>query len=58
MEEKTVAIRAFVSDKLRNDFKAACAKAGITMSDVLAEFIQEYVDKAESSSPTKDKGAA
>lgn len=58
MEEKTVAIRAFVSEALRNDFKAACAKAGITMSDVLAEFIQEYVNKSESHSPKKDKGVA
>jgi len=58
MEEKTVAIRAFVSETVRNDFKAACAKAGVTMSDVLAEFIQGYVDKSESLSPKKSKGAA
>ncbi len=58
MQEKTVAIRAFVCETLRNDFKAACAKAGVTMSDVLAEFIQEYVNKAESPSPKKEKGVA
>lgn len=44
-KEKTVTLRAFVSEKLRNDFKAVCAKEGRNMSDVLTEFVEDYVNK-------------
>lgn len=42
-KEKIVALRAFVPESLRNDFKSVCAKEGKNMSDVLTEFIQGYV---------------
>lgn len=42
-KEKIVALRAFVPESLRNDFKSVCAKEGKNMSDVLTEFIQKYV---------------
>jgi hypothetical protein len=44
-KEKIVALRAFVSEKLRNDFKAVCAKEGKNMSDVITDFIEDYVNK-------------
>jgi regulator of PEP synthase PpsR (kinase-PPPase family) len=46
-EQKTVAVKTFVSEELRNSFKAACAKEGRNMSDVLAEFVEQYVNKRE-----------
>ena len=42
-EEDLVAIRAFIPKELRNDFKAACAKEGRSMSEVLSELMQKYV---------------
>ena len=44
-KEKIVALRAFVSEKLRNDFKAVCAKEGKNMSDVLTDFVEDYVSR-------------
>ena len=35
-----------VSDKLRNDFKAVCAKKGVTMKDEILRFMKEEVEKA------------
>jgi hypothetical protein len=46
-EEKIVALRAFVPESLRNDFKAVCAKEGKNMSDVLSEFVEGYVKTKE-----------
>lgn len=46
-EEKTVTLRAFVRESLRNDFKAVCAKEGKNMSDVLTEFVEDYVKTKE-----------
>jgi hypothetical protein len=40
---------------LRNSFKAATAAQGLNMTDVLMEFIQDYVDK-NSPSTKKPKG--
>ena len=59
-EQRAVAVKAFVSETLRNDFKAACAKEGRNMSDVLAEFVESYVREkekpTESSTPETVKG--
>ncbi len=44
-EEDVVAIRAFIPKELRNDFKAACAKEGRSMSEVLSELMEQYVSK-------------
>jgi regulator of PEP synthase PpsR (kinase-PPPase family) len=60
-EQKTVAVKTFVSEELRNSFKAACAKEGRNMSDVLAEFVEQYVNQREApsasgSSTSKGKG--
>ena len=40
-----------VEVKLANDFKAATATQGKSMTDVLLEFIQQYVIKNSSSKP-------
>lgn len=47
MEEKLVAVKAFVPESTRNAFKAACAKKGITMSDTLSKFIETFIDEEE-----------
>ena len=47
IEQRTVAVKTFVSEELRNSFKAACAKEGRNMSDVLAEFVEQYVNERE-----------
>lgn len=60
MEEKLVAVKAFVPETTRNAFKAACAKKGVTMSDTLSKFIENFIDEEEhkSHSSKKDKDAA
>lgn len=50
-EEDVVAIRAFIPKELRNDFKAACAKEGRSMSEVLSEFIELYVSQRNKNPP-------
>jgi regulator of PEP synthase PpsR (kinase-PPPase family) len=52
-EQKTVAVKTFVSEELRNSFKAACAKEGRNMSDVLAEFVEQYVNQREAPSGSR-----
>jgi len=54
-EQRTVAVKTFVSEELRNSFKAACAKEGRNMSDVLAEFVEQYVNEREKL-PTPSSG--
>jgi hypothetical protein len=51
-KEKIVALRAFVPESLRNDFKSVCAKEGKNMSDVLTEFIESYVKERSPASGT------
>ncbi len=59
MEKKVVAVKAFVSEEVRNLFKAACAKKGTTMSDALAAMIDDFIEQEEQSTPKqKGKGAA
>ena len=42
-EEKTISLRIFMSESLRNTFKAVCAKQGKNMSEVVTEFVETYV---------------
>jgi len=42
-EEKTVTVRGLVPESLRNTFKAVCAEEGKNMSDVITEFVEDYV---------------
>lgn len=53
--QKLAVVKTSISEELRNSFKAACAKEGKNMSDVLSDFIEEYVNDREtaSSSPRK-----
>lgn len=46
-ENKTVAIRVEMPSELRNRFKSAVARDGKNMRDVLLEFMEQYVMKAE-----------
>jgi predicted DNA-binding protein len=56
IEQKTVAVKTFVPEELRNSFKAACAKEGRNMSDVLAEFVEQYVNEREAPTTTGTSG--
>ncbi|MEI2582370.1 GIY-YIG nuclease family protein [Scytonema sp. PRP1] len=60
-----VEVKAFVTEEVRNLFKAACARKGSTMSDTLTAFIEEFIkeDEEERNAKTtprakEDKGAA
>ena len=44
-----------VAVKLHNDFKAVTAAQGKSMTDVLLEFIQEYVEKHRAAAAKKGK---
>lgn len=47
VEQKKVAVKTFLTEELRNEFKAFCAKEGKNMSDVLAEYVEGYVKRRE-----------
>ncbi|TFI52657.1 copy number control protein [Mastigocladus laminosus UU774] len=40
-----MSLRIFMPESLRNEFKAVCARQGKTMSDVVTEFVKEYIAK-------------
>jgi hypothetical protein len=42
-EDKTISLRIFMNESLRNTFKAVCAKQGKNMSEVVTEFVENYV---------------
>jgi hypothetical protein len=44
-EEKIISLRIFISELLRNEFKAACARQGKNMSEVVTDFAKDYVAK-------------
>lgn len=47
-DEKLVALRAFIPPQLRNEFKSICVKEGLTMNDVILEFVEDFVKKHDS----------
>ena len=42
-EEKIISLRIFMPEHLRNEFKAACARQGRNMSEVVTDFVKKYV---------------
>jgi predicted DNA-binding protein len=40
-------LNLYLPEQLRSRFKAVCALEGKDMSEVVREFIEEYVEKAE-----------
>lgn len=59
VDEKIISLRVFMPESLRNNFKAVCAKQGKNMSEVVSEFVTNYVAKHDTTSPEeKGKGAA
>lgn len=58
MERKTVAVKAFVSEEVRNLFKAVCARRGTTMSDALTTLIEEFIEQNEKEQNSTKEGAA
>lgn len=52
---KLVVVRAFLPPDLRNSFKSLCVREGITMNDVIVDFIEEYVKEREPEIPRPKK---
>jgi predicted DNA binding CopG/RHH family protein len=52
-DQKVKRMNLNVPEELHNAFKAATAAKGLNMTDVLMEFIQQYVSK--STSPKKGR---
>jgi metal-responsive CopG/Arc/MetJ family transcriptional regulator len=51
-KQKLAVVKTSVPEELRNSFKAACAKEGKNMSEVLSDLIEQYVsDRETQSSP-------
>ena len=46
-EEKNVSIRIELPDELRNRFKSVVVREGRTMTDLVVDFIQDYVEEKE-----------
>jgi metal-responsive CopG/Arc/MetJ family transcriptional regulator len=55
--QKLAVVKTSIAEELRNSFKAACAKEGRNMSDVLSELIEQYVQEREPESPSARKKA-
>jgi ParG. len=53
--QKLAVVKTSIAEELRNSFKAACAKEGRNMSDVLSELIEQYVQEREPESPSARK---
>lgn len=58
VEEKTISLRIFMPESLRNSFKAVCAKQGKNMSEVVTEFVKNYVGEYEPLASKEEEGAA
>jgi metal-responsive CopG/Arc/MetJ family transcriptional regulator len=55
--QKLAIVKTSIPEELRNSFKAACAKEGRNMSDVLSSLIEQYVQERETeSASTSQKG--
>lgn len=49
-DDKIISLRIFMPESLRNSFKAVCAKQGRNMSEVVTDFVRNYIDEFEKSS--------
>jgi len=58
VEEKVISLRIFMPESLRNHFKSVCARQGKNMSEVVTEFVSNYVTEYDSSLIQKDKEVA
>ncbi len=54
-KQKLVVVKTSIPEELRNSFKAACAKEGRNMSDVLFDMIEHYVEERETPPPSSSK---
>jgi hypothetical protein len=46
-EEENVSIRVFMSEELRTEFKVACARNKISMSQQVVKLVQEWVTQQQ-----------
>ncbi len=58
IEDKIISLRVFMPQSLRNNFKSVCAKQGRNMSEVVSEFVRDYVAEHEKTSPKEGKETA
>lgn len=54
-KQKLVVVKTSIPEELRNSFKAACAKEGRNMSDVLSDMIEQYVEARETPPSSSSK---
>ena len=47
VEEKIISLRVFMPESLRNEFKAVCARQGRNMSEVINDFVLDYVARIQ-----------
>lgn len=47
-KDKTVWLKIGISDKLRNRFKSKVAAEGLTMNEVLIDYVKKYVGESDS----------
>lgn len=57
-EGKTVRISIYLEDNKRARFKSACALHKKSMNEVLAEFVDEFLEKNEAPKVNNSTGAA
>lgn len=55
LEGKIISLRIFMSEPLRNEFKAVCARQGRNMSEVVTDFVRNYVAKHGVLPPMTDR---
>lgn len=53
-KDKTVILRIYVAESLRNSFKAACAKQGKNMSEVMGQLMSRYTQEVEEAEGKKN----
>lgn len=54
-KQKLVVVKTSIPEELRNSFKAACAKEGRNMNDVLSDMIEQYVEARETPPSSSSK---
>lgn len=54
-EEKIISLRIFMPESLRNEFKAVCARQGRNMSEVVTDFVKQYIEQSQHTSSPETK---
>lgn len=54
-KEKQVAVRVLMPETTRNLLKAKAAKNGASMTEVILDFVEEYIEDEKSPTPKKKR---